>query len=105
MARFNWGINNDYAPLKHVLLGKPEYYRWVEAGPLIGRTLANAHKTGAKFDLQTAMAQHEQMVAIYEENGVCCHYLRARRDIASKFLRPGLFGHDALGRAHLPYAA
>jgi N-dimethylarginine dimethylaminohydrolase len=22
------------------------------------------------------MAQHEQMVAIYEENGVCCHYLR-----------------------------
>ena len=75
MASVNWGINNDYAPLKHVLLGKPEYYRWVEAGPLIGRTLANAHKTGAKFDLQTAMAQHEQMVAIYEENGVCCHYL------------------------------
>ena len=33
-----WGINNDYAPLRHVLLGKPEYYRWVEAGPLIGRT-------------------------------------------------------------------
>ena len=75
MAKFNWEINNDYAPLKHVLLGKPEYYRWVEAGPLIGRTLANAHKTGAKFDIQTAMAQHEQMVAIYEENGVCCHYL------------------------------
>ena len=33
MASFNWGINNDYAPLKHVLLGKPEYYRCVEAGP------------------------------------------------------------------------
>ena len=31
-----WGINNDYAKLHHVLLGKPEYYRWVEAGPLIG---------------------------------------------------------------------
>ena len=85
MARFNWGINNDYAPLKHVLLGKPEYYRWVEAGPLIGRTLANAHKTGARFDLQTAMAQHEQMVTIYEENGVRCHYLRPDETLHRNF--------------------
>ena len=50
MSQFKWGINNDYAPLKHVLLGKPEYYKWVDAGPLIGRTLLNAHKTGIKFD-------------------------------------------------------
>ena len=85
MARLSWGINNDYALLKHVLLGKPEYYRWVEAGPLIGRTLANAHKTGAKFDLQTAMAQHEQMVAIYEENGVCCHYLQPDETLHRNF--------------------
>ena len=75
MSQFKWGINNDYAPLKHVLLGKPEYYKWVDAGPLIGRTLLNAHKTGIKFDLQTAMSQHAEMVAIYEENGVECHYL------------------------------
>lgn len=75
MAQFKWGISNDYAPLKHVLLGKPEYYKWVDAGPLIGRTLLNAHKTGIKFDLQTAMSQHAEMVAIYEENGVECHYL------------------------------
>lgn len=70
-----WGINNDYAPLHDVLLGKPEYFRWVEAGPLIGRTLANAHKTGVRFDLQTAMAQHAEMVSIYEDSGVKCHYL------------------------------
>ena len=70
-----WGINNDYAKLHHVLLGKPEYYRWVEAGPLIGRTLANADRTGHKFDLQLAMKQHTEMVSIYEENGVNCHYL------------------------------
>lgn len=38
-----WGIDNDYAPLTDVLLGHPEYFAWVEAGPLIGRTLANAH--------------------------------------------------------------
>ena len=73
----NWGINNDYAELRHILLGKPEYYKWVDAGPLIGRTLANAHKTGVKFDLQTAMAQHAEMVSVYEENGVTCHYLES----------------------------
>ena len=76
-ATTNWGINNDYNVLTDVLLGKPEYFRWVEAGPLIGRTLANAHMTGAKFDLQLAMAQHAEMVSIYEENGVRCHYLDA----------------------------
>ena len=56
----SWGINNDYARLHDVLLGKPEYFQWVEAGPLIGRTLANAEKTGFRFDLQTAMAQVDQ---------------------------------------------
>ncbi len=70
-----WGIDNDYGPLRDVLLGKPEFYRWVEAGPLIGRTLANAHKTGASFDLQKAMGQHAEMVRIYEDAGVRCHYL------------------------------
>lgn len=70
-----WGINNDYAKLHDVLLGVPEYYQWVEAGPLIARTLQNAHKTGVKFDLQLAMSQHEEMVRIYESNGVRCHYL------------------------------
>ena len=70
-----WGINNDFAPLHDVLLGTPEYFRWVEAGPLIGRTLANAHMTGVQFDLQTAMSQHAEMVSVYEDNGVTCHYL------------------------------
>lgn len=70
-----WGINNDYAPLTDVLLGVPEYYQWVDAGPLIARTLNNADKTGVKFDLQIAMAQHSEMVAIYEANNVRCHYL------------------------------
>lgn len=72
-----WGIDNDFAPLQDVLLGKPEFYRWVEAGPIIGRTMANAHKTGVSFDLQTAMAQHAAMVQVYEDAGVRCHYLDA----------------------------
>ena len=56
-----WGIAKDYARLNDVLLGRPENYRWVEAGPIIQRTLQNAEKTGAKFDLQVAMAQNEEM--------------------------------------------
>lgn len=76
-ADSRWGIDNDYMPLRDVLLGKPEYYRWVDAGPIIGRTLANAHKTGVTFDLQRAMAQHAEMVRIYEDAGVNCHYLEA----------------------------
>jgi len=71
-----WGIDNDYAPLREVLLGKPDFYRWVEAGPLIARTLDNAHKTGVKFDFNLAQAQHREMVRIYEEEaGVKCHYI------------------------------
>ena len=73
----SWGINNDYARLHDVLLGKPEFYRWVEAGPLIGRTMANAHMTGHRFDLQLAMKQHAEMVSIFEEAGVTCHYLNS----------------------------
>ena len=65
-----WGITNDYARLRDVLLGKPEYYRWVEAGPIIGRTLLNQERTGLRFDLQVAMSQHSEMVSIYESEGV-----------------------------------
>ncbi len=89
-ATDDWGIDNDYAPLHDVLLGKPEYYRWVEAGPLIGRTLANAHKTGVRFDQQLAMAQHSEMVRIYEAAGVRCHYLDA-----DEILHRNFFARDS----------
>ncbi len=73
-----WGIDNDYGVLTDVLLGKPDYFRWVEAGPLIGRTLRNQHKTGIEFDFDLARRQHREMVRIYEEEaGVTCHYLDA----------------------------
>lgn len=69
------GLHNDYGPLKDVLLGKPEFFRWVDAGPITMRTLNNQNRTGVKFNLQTAMSQHAEMVSIYESNGVNCHYL------------------------------
>jgi len=70
-----WGIDNDYAELTDVLLGRPTYYRWVEAGPLIQRTMDNAHKTGLKLDPILAMRQHSEMVEAFGENGVKCHFL------------------------------
>ena len=72
-----WGIDNDYNKLTDVLLGRPDYFRWVEAGPLIGRTLKNMHKTGIKFDFDLAQQQFKQMVEIYEQAGVTCHYLES----------------------------
>lgn len=73
----DWGIDNDFAPLRDVLLGRPDYYRWVEAGPLIGRTLNNAHKTGASFDFELAQKQHAEMVQVYRDAGVNCHFLQS----------------------------
>lgn len=71
-----WGIDNDYGTLRDVLLGKPDYFRWVDAGPLTRRTLQNMHRTGVAFDLALARSQHEEMVRIFEEEaGTTCHYL------------------------------
>ncbi|MEM7193853.1 MAG: arginine deiminase family protein [Pseudomonadota bacterium] len=71
----HWGIDNDYGVLRDVLLGKPDHFKWVEAGPLIGRTLNNMHKTGVRFDFDLAQKQHAEMISIYEKAGVNCHYL------------------------------
>jgi N-dimethylarginine dimethylaminohydrolase len=71
----SWGIDNDYMRLNDVLLGKPEHFRWVDAGAITRRTLLNAERMGVAFDLQTAMAQHAEMVRLYEAAGVACHFL------------------------------
>ena len=80
-----WGIDNDYARLRAVLLGRPTYYRWVEAGPIIARTLANQERTGVRLNLDTALAQHAQMVDIYESAGVDCYYLEADEALHRNF--------------------
>ena len=85
-----WRINNDYGPLKDVLLGSPVFYRWIDAGPITMRTLNNQRQTGIEFDLQRAMAQHAEMVSIYESNGVTCHYLDA-----DEILHRNFFARDS----------
>ena len=73
----NWGIDSEYGTLRDVLLGRPDFYRWEDAGPIARRTLQNAEQLGVKFDLQLAQAQHAEMVRCYEDAGVACHYLDA----------------------------
>ena len=85
-----WGITNEYAPLRDVLLGQPEFFRWIDAGPITMRTLNNQDRTGVAFNLQTAMSQHAEMVSIYESNGVACHYLDA-----DEILHRNFFARDS----------
>lgn len=55
------GIDNDNATLRDVSLGRPDIYRWTDAGPLTRRILRNADKLGVKFDPRTAMAQRREL--------------------------------------------
>ncbi len=80
-----WGIDNDYARLSDVLLGRPEFYRWVDAGPIIGRTMENAARTGVKFDFDLAQRQHADMIAQYEARGVACHFIEADEALHRNF--------------------
>ena len=99
-----WGIDNDYGVLRDVLLGKPDYFKWVDAGPLIGRTLKNMHKTGIEFDFDLSQRQHQEMVQIYEDAGVTCHYLDSDPILHRNFFCTRFQCHDPLGRADLSYA-
>ena len=64
MTKKQWGINNEYGVLGDVLLGRPEYFRWVDAGAITQRVLNNAAELGVEFNLQTSMAQHAEMVRV-----------------------------------------
>jgi N-dimethylarginine dimethylaminohydrolase len=72
-----WGIDNDHLALQDVLLGKPDHFEWRPISALARRTFENLERIGITYDLQTAMAQHQAMVEIYESNGVNVHYLEA----------------------------
>ncbi len=74
----DWGVNSEYGLLQDVLLGKPDYYKWLPTSSISKATLA----TGEQFNLQDAQAQHREMVDAYESAGVKVHYLEAEADLA-----------------------
>jgi len=66
-----WGVDSEYGRLQDVLLGPPQNYRWLPTSAISRATI----DSGAAFDSAAAKAQHAEMVSIYEDAGVRCHYL------------------------------
>lgn len=66
-----WGVDSDYGVLRDVLLCRPDYFHWLATSSISKATL----RSGAKFDRQRAMAQHDEMVQAYQDAGVTCHFL------------------------------
>ena len=81
-----WGLDSETGVLRHVLLGKPDYFEWRPVSAVARHTLS----LGLKFDAQLAMAQHREMVDVYESAGVTCHWLDARPE-----LKYGVFARDS----------
>ena len=66
-----WGVDSEYGTLRDVLLGPPENFRWLPTSAISKATL----ESGAKFDPELALAQHRELVSIYESAGVTVHRL------------------------------
>ena len=72
-----WGVNSEYGVLRDVLLCRPDNYKWLPTSSISKATLAS----GAVFNLQTAQAQHRELVDAYEQAGVTTHFLEPDPDL------------------------
>ena len=72
-----WGVNSEYGALRDVLLCRPEYFHWLPTSSISKATL----KSGAKFDRQLAMKQHDEVVQAYQDVGATCHYLETEETL------------------------
>jgi N-dimethylarginine dimethylaminohydrolase len=71
-----WSIKSETGPLKDVLLGPAESFRWLGVENAAWSSLVrDTLRRGLAFDKQLAMRQHREMVDAYESAGVACHYL------------------------------
>ncbi len=66
-----WGADSETGALRDVLLGPPDNFEWRPTSVISKATLAS----GAKFDRELALAQHRELVSIYESAGVRVHML------------------------------
>ena len=87
-----WGVEAQTGVLTDVLLGQPDFFEWTPLNSISAVTQANQAQMGYRFDRQTAMRQHRQMVDVYEAKGVRCHFLKADEGLkASVFARDSSF--------------
>ncbi len=66
-----WGADSEHGVLRDVLLCRPDHYRWLPTSEISQATI----DSGAIFDHDLAMRQHDEMVACYKQADVRCHYL------------------------------
>jgi N-dimethylarginine dimethylaminohydrolase len=75
-AMQKWYLKSETGPLKDVLLGPAESFRWLGLENAAYSSLVrDTLRKGLRFDKQLAMRQHREMVDAYEEAGVTCHFL------------------------------
>jgi N-dimethylarginine dimethylaminohydrolase len=67
----DWGVDSEYGRLRDVLLCPPDHYRWLKASAISEATL----ESDLEFDPARARSQHADLVSIYEQAGVRCHFL------------------------------
>ena len=69
-------IKSETGPLKDVLLGPAESFRWLGLENAAWSSLVrDTMRKGYKFDKQVAMRQHREMVDCYNQAGVTTHFL------------------------------
>ncbi len=77
-----WHLRSETGPLRDVLLGPAESFRWLGMENAAWSSLVrDTIRRGYKFDKQLAMRQHREMVDAYEDAGVACHFLPADEQV------------------------
>jgi N-dimethylarginine dimethylaminohydrolase len=66
-----WGVDSEHGRLLDVLLCRPDNFRWLPTSE-ISRATIESERT---FDSAAALAQHAELVSVYEQAGVRCHFL------------------------------
>ncbi len=67
----DWGVDSEYGRLHDVLLCPPDNFRWLPTSAISRATL----DSGRRFDAEQARRQHAELVSIYGQAGVRCHFL------------------------------
>lgn len=67
----SWGIEDETAPLRDILLGPPDHFEWLPTSAISKAALAS----GRKLTPADAMAAHGEMASAYEDAGVTVHRL------------------------------
>lgn len=92
ISKVQWSVTAQTGVLTDVLLGKPDYFRWVPLNSISAVNQANQEQMGYRFDIQKAMQQHQSMVEAYEHNDVRCHFVEGDEGLPSSvFTRDSSF--------------